>query len=61
MGINFIEKRLTYHDKLHIPATCENFFRRKENTIYGVLFMHYELWIYGETKTEISVKFDLLT
>ena len=61
MRINFIKIRMAYHEKLHIPATCEKVFRRKENIIYGVLFIHFELWIYGENKTEISVKFDQLT
>ena len=50
--------RMVYHVKLLIPATCENFLCRIENTIHRVLFIHYELWIYGENKTEISVKFD---
>ena len=61
MKINFIKIRMAYHEKLHIPATCENFLRRKENTISGVLFIHYELWISGENKTEIRVKFYQLT
>ena len=61
MRINFIKIRMAYHEKLHIPAKCGNFLCRKENTIYGVLFIHYELWIYGENKTEISVKFDQVT
>ena len=61
MRINFIKIRMAYHEKLHIPATCENFLRRKENTIYGVLFIHYEQWICGEIKTEIGMKFDHLT
>ena len=33
-------------------------FLLKENTIYGALFIHYEIWIYGENKTEILAKFD---
>ena len=52
---------MAFHEKLHIIASCENFLRRKENKIYGVLFIRNELWIYGENKTEISVKSDQLT
>ena len=42
-----------YISKQHVKI----FFVGKKNTIYGVLFIHYELWIYVENKTEISVKF----
>ena len=61
MRINFIKITMAYHEHLHIPAICEHLYCRKENTIYGVLFTHYFLWIYGENKTEISVKFDQVT
>ena len=61
MRINFMKIRIAYHEKLHNPATCENFLRRKENTIYEVLFIHYEQWICGGIKTGISMKFDHLT
>ena len=44
--------------KLRIPATCKTVFCKKENTFYGVLSIHYELWIYGEKKTETSVKYE---
>ena len=39
---------MAYHEKLH-------------GKFYGVLHIHYELWIYGENKTEKSVKFDQVT
>ena len=49
---------MAYLEKLHNPATGENFLCREEKTIYRVLFTHYDLWIYGENKTETSVKVD---
>ena len=52
---------MAYHEKLHIPATRGNSLCRKEITIYGVLFIHYEIWMYGENKTETSVRLDQVT
>ena len=37
------------------------FFCMIENTLYGVLLIHNELWIYGGNKTEISAKLDQVT
>ena len=61
MKTNFIKIRMTHHEKLHIPETRENFLCRRENTLFGVLFIHYELCISGENITEISVNFDKIT
>ena len=33
----------------------------KENTMYGVLFIHYEQWICGGIETGIGMKFGQLT
>ena len=52
---------MAYHEKLQILATYRIFLRKKKNTIYQVLFVHYELRIYGENKNEISVKIYQLT
>ena len=61
MRINLIKIGKSYHENFNIPETCENFLCRKEKTFYGVPFIHYELWIDGENKTEINVKLDQLT
>ena len=49
---------MAYHEKFCVPASCEICLCRKENIFFGVLIIRYELWIYGENKTEVSVKFE---
>ena len=45
---------MTYHEKLYIPGTFEIFLCGKGNAFYEVLFIHYELWLFRENKTEIN-------
>ena len=47
----------TYISQQHVNT----FFVGNKKTVYGVLFIHYELWIFGENKTELCMKFDKVT
>ena len=44
--------------KQFISQQIVNFSLSEKKIFYEVLFINYELWVYGENKTEINMKFD---